>query len=133
MSGAPVRAFVVASAVVTFVGCGGSSTAPSGSSNSGLAPVSIAIVGDRGNTSFSPNPVTAAGRMVIFRNNDSVAHRVRLNDLTVDWGVIQPGATSVPLAMPAAGANYHCNIHPTMTGQVAAEGQPPPQCRGEYC
>ena len=129
----PFRAFLVASAVVTFVGCGGSSTAPSGSSSGGLAPVVISIVGDRGNLSFSPNPATAGGRMVVFRNNDSVAHRVRLNDLTVDWGTIQPGATSAPLTMPAAGTNYHCSVHPTMIGAVAAEGQPPPACRGDYC
>ena len=127
-----MRAFFVASAVVTFVGCGGSSTAPSGSS-SGLAAVTISIVGDRGNTSFSPNPAIAGGRMVVFRNNDTIAHRVRLNDLTVDWGVIQPGATSAPLAMPPTGTNYHCSVHPTMIGAVAAEGQAPPPCRGDYC
>ncbi len=132
MRGSPVCALAVLVASVTFVGCGGGKTAPSGSS-SGLAPVTISIVGDRGSTSFSPNPVTAGGRMVVFRNNDSIAHRVRLNDFTVDWGVIQPGATSAALAMPAAGTNYHCSVHPTMIGAVASEGQPPPTCRGDYC
>ena len=111
--------------------CGSSPAAPS---TSGGNQVTVSIVGDRGNTSFSPNPAVAAGRMVVFRNNDSVAHRVRLNDLSVDWGTIQPGATSAPLLMPSDGTNYHCQLHPTMIGAVAvSDTVPPPTCRGDYC
>jgi hypothetical protein len=72
--------------------------------------------------------------MVVFRNTDVVAHRVRLNDFSVDWGTIAPGATSAPLRMPADGTNYHCSLHPTMIGAVAINAEtPPPMCRGDYC
>ena len=112
--------------------CGGSSTGPSPTPSDGQ--VVISIVGERGTQSFSPNPAVAAGRLVVFRNNDTIPHRVRLNDLSVDWGTINPGATSQPFRMPAEGTNYHCNLHSGMIGAVAVDDTtPPPTCRGEYC
>jgi plastocyanin len=111
--------------------CGGGSTAPSPPPSSG--PITITIVGDRGSQSFSPNPVTAAGRTVVFRNSDSVVHRVRLNDLSIDTGDIAPGATSNPVNMPAAGTNYHCQLHPGMIGAVGGGSTAPPPCQGIYC
>ena len=115
-------------------GGGGSSTGPSPDPDPGGDPLVISILGDRGNQSFSPNPAIAAGQMVVFRNNDSVAHRVRLNDLSVDWGIVNPGATSPAFRMPGEGTNYHCNLHVGMSGAVAVDaGTPPPPCRGDYC
>jgi plastocyanin len=94
----------------------------------------VSILGQRGNTSFSPNPAIAAGRMVVFRNTDSVAHRIQLNDSSVDWGTVAPGATSAAFVMPAAGTNYHCTLHPAMIGAVAVSvDTPPPPCQGVYC
>lgn len=72
--------------------------------------------------------------MVAFRNADSVAHSVRLNDGSVDTGIILPGATSAAVAMPGGGTNYHCSLHPDMIGAVNTEsGAPPPACEGPYC
>jgi len=72
--------------------------------------------------------------LVVFRNNDTVEHRVRLNDNSVDWGVIQPGQISQPFRMPNEGTNYHCDLHPTMIGAVNPEaGGTPPPCQGVYC
>ena len=51
----------------------------------------ITIVGQNGTQAFSPNPASFGGQMVVFRNNDSVAHRVVLNDGSVDTGDIAPG------------------------------------------
>jgi plastocyanin len=119
---------VVLLAVGVFA-CGGGS--PSEPAPSG--PVTINIVGERGSQSFSPNPATAAGRMVVFRNTDSVAHRVRLNDLSIDTGDIQPGGTSNPVSMPGAGTNYHCSLHPTMVGAIGGGTTGPPPCQGIYC
>ena len=94
----------------------------------------VSIVGQSGNSSFAPNPAIAAGRMVVFRNTDAVAHRIRLNDLSVDWGTVAPGATSAAFRMPAAGTNYHCELHPAMVGAVAVSVEtPPPPCQGVYC
>jgi plastocyanin len=87
-----------------------------------------------GTQSFSPNPATAGGQMVVFRNSDSIVHRVRLNDGTIDTGDIAPGATSRAFQMPMAGTNYHCPLHPDMVGAVnGSAGAPPPTCEGPYC
>ena len=82
------------------------------------------IVGQRGNTSFSPNPVTAdANQATVWNNADSVVHRIVANDGSFDTGNIAPGAASAAMAIPAAGANYHCSIHPAMVGAIRATGR----------
>ena len=105
--------------VLTCSGCGGGSSgspntpttqpppAPSG------GPATIAIVGDRGAQSFSPNPGSPGqNQMVIWRNGDSVTHRIVLNDGTFDTGDIAPGASSAARQLSNDGVNYHCSIHP---------------------
>ena len=126
-------ALAIGVAVLAGWSCGGgSSGSPSPTPNSGV--LTIIINGQRGQQSFSPNPATAGGQMVAFRNNDSVAHNVKLNDLSVDWGTIQPNQTSVALRMPVEGTNYHCDLHPNMIGAVNPEaGGAPPPCQGSYC
>ena len=124
--------FVVGIALLAGWSCGGKSSGP------GPTPTptttTITITGQRGAQSFSPNPATAGGQMVVFRNNDTEAHHVRLNDFSVDWGVVAPGATSVARRMPVDGTNYHCLLHPAMIGSVAPEtGGDPPRCDGVYC
>jgi plastocyanin len=113
-------------------GCGGGGS-PSSPSSSSTGPLTITIVADRGGQSFSPNPASAGGQMVVFRNNDTVVHRVRLNDLSIDTGDIPPGATSRAVRMPEAGTNYHCFLHQTMVGAVAGGTAGPPPCTGLYC
>jgi plastocyanin len=94
----------------------------------------ITILGQNGAQSFSPNPASLGGQQVVFKNNDSVIHRVVLNDGTVDTGNIAPGATSGVVTMPSSGTNYHCSVHPLMIGSVTtAAGAPPPPCTGDYC
>jgi hypothetical protein len=90
-------------------------------------------VGDRGNQSFTPNPGSATGGMLSFRNSDNLVHRIQSNDGSFDTGDIGPGQTSAPKAVPAAGLNYHCTIHPGMIGAINAETGPPPPCTGPYC
>jgi plastocyanin len=118
-------------------GCGGgsSSGSPTGPSAGGATgPASISITSNNGARSFTPNPAALGGMMVTFRNADTVVHRVRLNDGSLDTGDLAPGATSAALLMPAAGANYHCSLHTTMIGAVGPSGgAPPPACVGEYC
>jgi plastocyanin len=116
--------------------CGGSDspTAPT-PPPTGNPATTIAIAGDRGNQSFTPNPATVAqGQMLVFRNNDGVVHRIVFNDNSFDSGNINPGAASDARAVPTNGANYHCSLHPGMVGSISgATGQPPPPCTGEYC
>jgi plastocyanin len=125
--------FLKSSAVATFIAVsacsGGSPSSPSGSN-----AMTISITRQNGSQSFSPNPASAGGRVVVFKNNDSVVHSVRLNDGSIDTGNIAPGATSREVTMPASGTNYHCGIHPDMVGSVnASSGAPPPPCEGSYC
>ena len=114
-------------------GCGSSypSAAPTPvASNS----ATITIVGQNGAQAFTPNPASFGGQQVVFKNNDTVMHRVILNDGSVDTGDIAPGATSRAVTMPGGGANYHCAIHPGMIGSTSAStGAPPPPCEGPYC
>ena len=119
-------------ALATVSGCGGGS-APVSPTPTDAGPVTITIVGERGSQSFSPNPASAAGRSVVFRNTDVVVHRVRLNDGSLDTGDIAPGATSRAVTMPASGTNYHCSLHTGMVGAVSAGAEPPPRCTGPYC
>ena len=115
-------------------GGGGYGGPPSGPTpNPGAANVTISIVGDRGTQSFNPNPAVAGGEMVVFRNTDSVVHRVRLNDLSIDTGDIPPGGTSRAFRMPNEGTNYHCSLHTNMRGSISTLTAPPPTCTGQYC
>jgi plastocyanin len=122
---------VFSAALITFA-CGGSNNNPGGPSGSGAA--TITINGQSGSQSFSPNPANFGGQTVVFKNNDSVTHRVQLNDGSLDTGDIAPGATSRTVVMPSGGTNYHCTLHASMIGAVsAASGAPPPVCQGIYC
>ena len=83
--------------------------------------MTISVLGVNGAQSFSPNPATLpAGQTVVWRNVDSITHRVVLNDGTFDTGNLAPGASSQPMAInvPGAGDPYHCSIHPSMVGTL---------------
>ena len=134
-------AFVVAGAlVVSGCGGGGSPTSPSnpppGGGSGQSTVVTITITGQGGRLAFFPNPATvSAGQLVAFKNNDVVAHRVTLDDLSVQTPEIAPGATSAAVAMGVDGSKtYHCTIHPGMVGGFnGAEATIPPGCNQAYC
>lgn len=134
-----MRAFSVLALIVIAMcvaSCGSSSTptAPSPSASPGTTTATIVINRQNGSLSFSPNPAAFGGQSVVFRNADSVIHRVQLNDMSVDTGDIAPGATSRAVQMPANGTNYHCALHPDMVGAVMGSGGlPAPPCEGVYC
>jgi plastocyanin len=141
--GRPMRRWraLLAGALLAVCGCGsggdsysGGSTPTSPTTTTPPGAFVITVVRQGGAQSFSPNPAAAGGLSVVFRNADTVVHRVLLNDATIDTGDIAPGATSRVVQMPAAGTNYHCSLHPTMIGSVsAASGDGPPPCTGPYC
>lgn len=125
-----MRVFAAAAAGLILAACGGGGSSPSGPNPGALT---ITITRQNGAQSFSPNPASAGGQTVVFRNADSVVHRVRLNDGSVDTGDIAPGATSAQVQMPAGGTNYHCSVHPDMIGAVSGTAGGPPPCEGPYC
>ena len=134
-----VRAVLVAVAVLAW-GCSSESNPgnPAGPSNTPAAggdpPIVIAIVGDRGAQSFSPSAATVpGGRMVVWRNNDAVVHRIRLNDGSAMTGDIAPGASSAPLALGGVAKAYHCPLHPGMVGSLNGAPAEAPPCDELYC
>jgi len=141
-----MRVFVTVSAVVALSlgvwGCGGSSSYSNGNSGNPSTPtpsipgvVTINVVAVNGAQSFSPNPASLpAGQMVVWRNVDSITHHVVLNDRSVDTGNLAPGASSQPMAIAAAGGQYHCSIHPVMVGSVNQDtSNAAAPCEGAYC
>jgi plastocyanin len=129
-------------AALAASGCGGGSGSPSYGGGGTPAPSppppgaisAIDILGNRGAQSFSPNPASVRqGDAFVWRNTDSLAHHIVLNDGSLDSGVIAPGGSGPALRLATDGANYHCTIHPGMVGSInASSGQPPP-CNGPYC
>ena len=131
-----VATSALACVVASAASCGGSSSSSTGgpSDTGGANPFVITITSQNGVQSFAPNPAAAGGQLVVFRNADSVAHRVQLNDGSIDTGSLAPGASSAAVRMPVAGTNYHCSLHPGMVGAVNAQsGAPAPECQGPYC
>jgi plastocyanin len=114
---------------------GGNPVNPNPTPSPGGAPgTTISIVGDLGAQSFNPSPATVdQGTTVAWKNNDSVTHRIIMNDSSIDTGNIAPGQTSAPFTMVTDGGNYHCSIHPTMIGAIKASNGSAPPCTGAYC
>jgi len=123
---------------LAIAGCGGgggstptSPTPPSGGGGSNV--VTINIKGVNGKLSFDPNPATVgAGQLVVFKNNDVVAHHVMLDDGSAQTADIAPGASSSPVSI-GSDKSYHCSNHPSMVGSFNGNQTPePPPCTG-YC
>jgi plastocyanin len=130
-----MRKFALASVLTFGLVVGGCSSGgySSGSASSPAAPtpstsngvVTIDVVAINGAQSFSPNPATLpAGQMVVWHNVNNTTHRVVLNDGSVDTGNLAPGASSQPMAIGAAGGQYHCSIHPEMIGSLNQDTAP---------
>ena len=131
MQRALAAAAVAASLVVSSCGGGGGSTPTNPSPGPNVN--TITITSQNGTQSFSPNPASFGGQMVVFRNADTIVHRVQLNDGTLDTGTLAPGATSAAVMMPTGGTHYHCTLHPNMQGAVSATSGETPPCVGIYC
>src|SRR5437867_4153031 len=83
-------------------GCGPSpganSANPAGPSSTSGSIVVIDVVGVDGPGSFRPNPANiVAGQMVVWRNLDSVTHRIGFDDRSLDTGNIASGTSSSPM------------------------------------
>ena len=111
---------VLALAVALVAGCSSKSTSttpttpkttPSTTPSSGGTNVTIV------DFSFSPSTVTVAvGTKVTWTNSGSTAHTITGSDW--DSGQVQPGSTFTHTFNTAGTFDYHCSIHPTMTGKV---------------
>jgi len=69
------------------------------------------------NFSFTPNKITiSAGTEVTFTNDDSTTHTVTFD--AFNSGNIKSGSSYKHTFDVVGIWNYHCSIHPSMTGQV---------------
>jgi plastocyanin len=122
----------IAMFVLAAWGCsgGGSSSSPSTSSTttSSSGTLTVTIMGQRNEQSFSPNPVPISqGSVIVWQNSDNTIHRIVMNDGSFDSGNISPGATSTTMRLSSSGGSYHCAIHPTtMFGSINVPTTPPP-------
>lgn len=94
---------------------------PPTSTNPPSASNTITIVGQKGASSFSPNPASAkAGSSIQWTNGDSVTHHIVAdNGMAFDTGNITGAASSKPVTVNQTGSYpYHCTIHPTMVGTL---------------
>jgi len=100
-------------------GCGPSASFttanPAGPSSTSGSVVVIDVVGVAGPASFRPNPAKiVAGQMVVWRNLDSVTHRIGSDDRSLDTGDIASGTSSSPIPI-VRGGPYHCRLYPVLT------------------
>ena len=125
-----VRTALVASlaaAALGFVSCGGGGGGgvtnpppPTGGGGGGTADVTISIVAENGNMSFSPEPaVVNVGQRVVWRNAAAAIHTATQNSGSFDTGSLDSGSSSAPITMTTAGTfSYHCALHPAMVGTL---------------
>lgn len=70
---------------------------------------------------FAPQELTVdRGTEVLFDNDDVAPHTVTADDGSVDSGTLNPGkAFTLSVDTPL---EYHCEIHPSMTGRILVTG-----------
>ena len=97
--------------------------------------MTVTIVGQTGNTAFSPNPIKAStGDTVVFRNTNELIHHIVMDDGSADLGEVAPGGTSRNLVVRSLSAlNFHCTLHSSMVGSINGASAPePPPCLDPY-
>ena len=72
-----------------------------------------------GSAAFGSNPLNVhPGAAVTWLNSDSMAHTVTADDRSWDSGSILPGGRYTRFFPLSGTFNYHCSIHPSMTGSI---------------
>jgi plastocyanin len=104
--------------------CGGTTTAPTpthtptptSTPSSEQATVNISGL------AFVPQTLrVTTGTRVTWTNNDSVDHTITSNDNLFESGTISRGATFNFTFAQRGTFEYHCKIHPSMTGKIIVE------------
>ena len=120
--------------VLAASACGGSSdnkntpvpvaTSPAGTpktTQAATTPVAGGASVVMKNFAFDPKTVTIkVGQTVTWTNQDSATHTVT-GDGGIDSGDLPKGQSYSKTFDTAGTFNYHCSIHPSMTGQVIVE------------
>ena len=110
-------AVIVAAAVIVAIVLSMQSPPPPG--NGGGDPYTVDMKG----LAYSPRTLTVpVGTTVNWTNSDGTTHTVTFdNEIIADSGNIPDGGRySVTFDQPGT-YNYHCTIHPGMTGQIIVQ------------
>jgi len=71
---------------------------------------------------FEPQTLTvSAGTQVTWTNNDQAPHTVVSNDRLFESPSLSRGATWSRIFNTAGTFDYHCSLHPSMTGRIVVE------------
>jgi plastocyanin len=68
-----------------------------------------------------PTLAVSIGTTVTWTNNDSSSHTITSNDNLFESGTISKGASFNHTFNQKGTFNYHCTIHPSMTGKIIVE------------
>ena len=123
----PIHLFLILMAVLLLTAaCGsgdeGGSTEDSGDDSSGSATVEVSAA----DFSFTPEAVNVAAGAevtVTFSNEGEAPHTMTSDDLELDIEA-EPGesAEGTFTAPDSGSVEFHCEVHPDMTGQIVVEG-----------
>ncbi|KPK22349.1 MAG: hypothetical protein AMJ70_06220 [Dehalococcoidia bacterium SG8_51_3] len=69
----------------------------------------------------APAPNLPVGTIVVWYNNDSVAHTITARDNSFDSGDLSPGDTFQYTFEQSGTLEYYCRIHPSMVGKIIIE------------
>lgn len=115
-------------ALVLLAACGGggdTGTNPGGGGGGGGgggALVHATRVNATAALAFSPNAVTIPANDTIYYTFGSVVHNVKFDTQGAPADVPDASNTTEKRQFPTAGTfNYHCTIHPSMTGTVTVQ------------
>ncbi|MEP6989527.1 MAG: plastocyanin/azurin family copper-binding protein [bacterium] len=113
--------------LLSSMSCGGaaSSTGTNNNGNgtgTGVTPTVTTSVTLQ-NTAFNPSSIqVSAGAVVTYTNSDGIAHNVTFSSATIGGtGDFTTGAKTLTMPTAAGSYDYHCSIHPGMTGSVTVK------------
>ena len=106
----------------------GQTTPPPASAMPQIVTAQVSLAG----FAFSPDAViVSVGATVTWTNKDSVTHTVTSNGGLFDSGNLAQGKTFSYTFKEKGTFQYHCNLHPSMTGKIiVVEGNAAPSTSG---
>lgn len=112
--------WMLAGGLVVIVACGGgdNGTGPVNGGGGGTL-VHAARVTATTSFAFDPNAVTIPAGDTIYYTFESIRHNVVFDTPGNPGNIANTVSATVKLRFPTAGTfNYHCSLHPSMTGSV---------------
>jgi len=123
MTGKPIlHALTLLSLSIAVAACGSDSTGANNPPPAADVVIQQGAAG-LGNQAFQPSPFTislaADGGTVTWRDDDSqAAHTISENNGVFDFDNVTRGSTRTFTFTAPGTYNYHCDIHPSMVGQI---------------